>query len=273
MKTKRDGFLQMGEGQCHYIRNIFKEYTARFMSDEPLYNKYMELKRYHTARVCENIIEIGRSLNMDQEELNFVEILAWLHDIGRFEQYHKYRTFDDSVSENHAVIGLRVIEQEKILDNFPTEHQEVLTRAILNHNLRSVPENEPEKIDFYSRIIRDADKLDIWRISIEMNITYKLQEEKLSDVYIVPQSFINSFRNKQTLLMEHASTLYDNTLFKLSWIFDLNFSRSFELFIERKIGQDLFKKIPHSNELESIRKMIGEYIETIQVPTNLSLKD
>jgi HD superfamily phosphodiesterase len=198
---------------------------------------------------------------MGQKQLYFIEVLAWLHDIGRFEQYHKYRTFDDSVSENHAVLGLKVIEQEKILDGFSSDHQEILTRSILNHNIRSVPQNEPKQIDFYSRILRDADKLDIWRITIEMNIMFKLQEDILPKTYSVPHFFIQNFKDRQTLKIEQAKTMHDTTLFRLSWIYDLNFRRSLEMFRERKIGQKLLNKVPLSPPLEQIGRLVEEFID------------
>jgi len=260
MITKKVNFLQIGNDQCDFIRNSFQKYCEQFLTDDPLYNKYIELKRLHTFKVCENIIDIGHSLRMDREQLNFAEVLALLHDIGRFEQYQQYRTFDDSISENHAALGLRVIENEKILDDFSLEQKEVLYLSILNHNIRSVPVGLPSKIDFYSRLLRDADKIDIWRISIEMNITYKLQDEILADSYIVPPTFIQSFLNKQTIKMDQAATLYNNTLFKLSWIYDLNFTRSFEIFRKQKFGQKLLGKIPYSADLENIGQIIDEYI-------------
>jgi hypothetical protein len=260
MITKKVNFLKIGNEELYLIRNSFQLYCNRFLTDDPLYDKYIELKRFHTFKVCENIIDIGRSLKMDQDHLNFAETLALLHDIGRFEQYQKYRTFDDSVSENHASLGLKVIENEKLLDGFSLEQKKILTHSILNHNTRSVPENGPAKIDFYSRLLRDADKIDIWRISVEMNITYKLQDEILPDSYIVPHTFIQSFLNKQNIKMDQAATLYNNTLFKLSWIYDLNFTRSFEIFSEQKFAQKLLGKIPYSPDLENIGQIIDEYI-------------
>jgi hypothetical protein len=260
MISKKEYFLEIGNEQRDLVKISFQQYCERFYINDPLYDKFIELKRFHTFKVCENIIDIGRSLKMDKDQLNFAEVLALLHDIGRFEQYRKYRTFDDSVSENHAILGLRVIEEEKILNGFTSEQIEVLSQSILNHNKRSVPENEPAKIDFYSRLIRDADKLDIWRISIEMNITFKLQDEVLSDSYIVPKSFIQCFLDRQTIKMDQASSLYNNTLFKLSWIYDLNFTRSFELFRERNFGAKLLAKIPKSTEANNIAQIIEEYV-------------
>jgi hypothetical protein len=260
MITKKENFQETGDIECNPVRNFFKLYSDGFKNGDLLNDKHIELKCFHTSKVCENIIDIGRSFDMSHEQLNFVEILALLHDIGRFEQYQKYRTFDDSVSENHAVLGLKVLEKEKILYGFSDVQKEIIFRSILNHNTRSVPENEPDSIDFYSRLLRDADKLDIWRVSIEMNIIFKLQEEILPDFYTLPQPSLQSFKERKTLKLEEACTMYDTTIFRLSWIFDLNFIRSFEIFKERKIGQKLLNKVPHSDDLDQIGQLVENYI-------------
>jgi len=50
--------------------------------------------------------------SFQRRALAFAEVIAWLHDIGRFEQFDRYRTFADAESENHAQIALRVIEKK-----------------------------------------------------------------------------------------------------------------------------------------------------------------
>ncbi|MBL7226115.1 MAG: HD domain-containing protein [Desulfobacteraceae bacterium] len=45
----------------------------------------MDLKADHTSRVCEAIVNIGRSLDLSREDLCLAEAAALLHDIGRFE--------------------------------------------------------------------------------------------------------------------------------------------------------------------------------------------
>ena len=42
------------------------------------------------------------------------EAIALFHDVGRFPQYARYKTFRDSISTNHAALGASVLfEQER----------------------------------------------------------------------------------------------------------------------------------------------------------------
>jgi HD-GYP domain-containing protein (c-di-GMP phosphodiesterase class II) len=44
------------------------------------------LEREHTERVTEEIINIGKHIGLNDNELNLSEIIALFHDVGRFEQ-------------------------------------------------------------------------------------------------------------------------------------------------------------------------------------------
>jgi hypothetical protein len=256
----KDRYFGISDGHISKIRQAFERYTQSFFNTDLQHNKHIDIKRFHTYKVCENIVDIAHSLQMDHEQLNFVELLALMHDIGRFEQYMKYQTFSDAESENHSVIGIKVMKQQNFLTFLTKEQTFVIFRAILNHNIKFVPTNEDPLIDFYSRLLRDADKLDIWRITIEMDIMFKIQELTLPKTYIVPPIFMSEFNNHRPLSIEHAHNIHDTTLFRLSWLFDLNFTRSFELMREREIADKLIKKVPGSDKLEHIKTLVNSYL-------------
>ena len=220
----------------------------------------MELKQFHTSKVCREINDIGASLGMSRNALNFAEIIAWLHDIGRFEQYHRYGTFSDAESENHAETGVRVIGQLQLLHDLPADLQEIIFQAILNHNLPNVPENIPENVDFYSRLLRDADKIDIWRVALEINIFHTIRNEKLPDHYDVPEKLFDLFRQHSIITIDQLSSFYDSILFRVSWIYDINFPRTFEIIRERKILENLLKKLPSSDTLKEIGNLANSYL-------------
>jgi hypothetical protein len=257
---QKDHYLKISDEQISQIRQAFDVYTKKFFNNDPLHNQHIEIKRFHTRKVCENILDIARSLEMNSEQQNFAELLAWMHDIGRFEQYRKYQTFSDSNSENHSILAIKTIKKENLLASLTKEQTDVIFHTILNHNIRLVPNNEEPIIDFYSRLLRDADKLDIWRITIEMDIMFKLEKISLPGSYSVPAIFLIEFANRRPLRMEQASNIYDTTLLRLSWIYDLNFTRSFKLIIDRGIVDKLLKKVPGSAELEQIRMLVFQYL-------------
>jgi hypothetical protein len=220
----------------------------------------MELKQSHTERVCAELTGIGKAIGMNERELAFAEVIGWLHDIGRFEQFNRFRTFADDESENHAETALRVIDREGLLEGFIPEMKKVVLQSILNHNRAKVPENEPCPIDFYSRLLRDADKLDVWQISINMNIFHKIKTETFPEVYDVPAHFIECFEQNQIITLDQVQSFYDSILFRVSWIFDLNFSFSLLTAHQRNIPGNLIKKIPVSEETRKIQQLIDQYI-------------
>jgi hypothetical protein len=48
--------------------------------------------------------------------------VALLHDVGRFPQYRRWRTFRDSESDNHARLSLEVIRHEAVLEHLPAKN-------------------------------------------------------------------------------------------------------------------------------------------------------
>ncbi len=242
------------------VKTRFGEYANRFRkSGDDFYNRHMELKQYHTERVVDEILLLGSSLGMNTTQLAFLEIIAWLHDIGRFEQYHRYGTFADAESENHASIALRVIEQEDLLKACTQEQAAIIYRAILNHNLPRVPANEMPAADFYSRVLRDADKLDIWRVAIEVNIFHRIKTEKFPETYDVPDNLFAYFEKGITIPLAEVKSFYDSILFRLSWVYDLNFSYTLSEFRKRHLGEKFISKIPHSPKLDEIEALLGQF--------------
>jgi hypothetical protein len=246
---------------CKAVKRAFQQYVSGFYrSDDPVFNQHIRVKQNHTARVCHEINSIGKSLNFNTEQLAFAELIAWLHDIGRFEQFVRYGTFADAESENHAQIALRVIESEKMLRNVDDRHKEVILRSILNHNIPEIPGGEPAIIDFYSRLLRDADKLDIWRLTLEMNIFHTIRTEAMPPHYDIPERLMSCFSDEKAITLDHVQSFYDSILFRLSWIYDLNFNYSFEQIFKRKIVHQLVAKLPPSDTLEIIEIQANRFI-------------
>jgi hypothetical protein len=246
---------------CNAIKEAFRQYTQSFhKSGNEGYNRHMEIKQLHTARVCEEITSIGYSLGFDAGQLAFAQVIAWLHDIGRFEQFDKYGTFADAESENHAEIALRVIENKCLLKDFDPTTRKVIYRSILNHNVPQIPDNYPNAIDFYSRLLRDADKLDIWRIALEMNIFNTIKTEPLPAEYTVPEKLVACFTEGKIITLDKVESLYDSVLFRLSWVYDLNFRYTIEQVIERKIVRKLLAKLPPSVKLDFIESRVNSFM-------------
>jgi hypothetical protein len=149
------------------------------------------------------------------------------------------------------------------LKDIPDRHREIIYRAILNHNLPRIPKHEPHIVRYYSQLLRDADKLDIWRVSIEMNIFHKIKTEVQPDVYDVPEDLLQCFENDKIIVLDQVHSFYDSILFRVSWIYDLNFSYSIQQVKKRGIADRLIAKLPHSQALEKILAMVHSYMNRV----------
>jgi putative nucleotidyltransferase with HDIG domain len=97
------------------IESWFENYTKQFKSQEKNYNQNINLKKEHTYQVCNEITRLGKSINLNKEDLTLAQTIALLHDVGRFEQYDRYGTFADCKFEEHAQLGVKILSQKNVL--------------------------------------------------------------------------------------------------------------------------------------------------------------
>ena len=68
------------------LKSWFADYVKTFQSGDAEYQRNIDLKEEHTRRVCTEILDIGKSLALNKENLRLAEVIALFHDVGRFEQ-------------------------------------------------------------------------------------------------------------------------------------------------------------------------------------------
>lgn len=117
------------------IKKWFELYVCQFCTENESFNEAICLKVKHTKRVASEIIELTRSLNLSETQSYMAEIIAMLHDIGRFEQYAKYQTYSDDKSEDHARLGVNIIKRTGVISKFTLTEQNIITDAIMHHTV------------------------------------------------------------------------------------------------------------------------------------------
>ena len=167
------------------------------------------------------------------EGLNEAETLlalstALLHDVGRFPQYRRWRTFRDSESDNHARLSLEVIRNEGLLNHLAAEEVLLIEEAVRFHNLLELPERIASPTDRYIRLIRDADKLDIWRVFLDYYQTPETERASavglgFPDLPEVTPACLAALAEGRIVKLEQARVLNDFKLLQISWVYDLNY--------------------------------------------------
>jgi HD superfamily phosphohydrolase YqeK len=143
----------------------FHRYSQSFYSSDLDVLKGIRHKEDHSIRVAENSLALAKHLRLSERETRVAEAIGLLHDVARHTQWTQFKSFNDVTTKyDHGSEGSAIIASTGILNSsFNRLEQDIILFSIYHHNKISVPVAEPEKV-LMANIIRDADKLDIFRI-------------------------------------------------------------------------------------------------------------
>lgn len=250
------------------IKAWFKDYVKEFYSGDPDVQENIYLKEMHTIRVCEAILEIGNSLGLSEQDISLAELSALLHDIGRFEQYKKYGTFSDFRSENHAELGAKVIRDSEILKDMEPDISEMIIRLVRFHNCAVLPKGEDDRFIFFLKLLRDADKIDIWKVVTEYyeNSGQKRNQSielDLSNNPDISAPVYQALMNRHVVNMSKLKTLNDFKMLQIGWVYDLNFPRTFEMVRENRFLERIRASMPPDfPELDRVYTQVHAYLDS-----------
>ena len=219
---------------------VFRAYTENYDAD----NTNIAIKIAHTYRVASISERIAETIS--EANVNFAWLLGLLHDIGRFEQVTRYGTFFDALSIDHAELGADILFHDNLFGSFvPQESQEmkaIAETAIRLHNKLSIPENMEEKTAMYAKILRDADKVDIFRVLTEY--PYNERYSNLKD--LVARDEVMKYVKEHRCVPREASAGRANELEMLiaqcCMAFELEYPESRAIVIEQGYLKKLLEK-------------------------------
>lgn len=232
-------------------------------------NEKIRLKIEHTLRVAELCENIAESIGLNDEDINLAWILGLLHDVGRFEQIKRYGTFNDLKSLDHAKLGASILFDEGRIQDYIEDHSEdnLIRIVIESHNSYRIPEDISERCRTFSNILRDADKIDIFKVNF-ISTPEEIYNVSTEEIYSseVTKEVMDSFRERDTILKTLKKTAVDNIVGHISLIFGLVYDESIKIVNEQKYLSKLldFKSENHitKGQLDEIRAIVNEYIKT-----------
>lgn len=232
----------------------FYSYIQRFASTDKDIQQHMDLKELHTYYVVENGFALAQNLGLNKADARLAELVCLYHDIGRFKQYTVYRTFKDRESEDHAALGLRELETAPFLNHLSPHELDAFRFAIACHNAVSIPDHGDERQKLFARIIRDADKLDIFRV-LASPLACPPTGQALSPV------IIDSVINGKQACYTNIRHLDDRKLIQLCWLYDINYSWTFRQIVNRGFIDHVFKYLPDTADIRLARNRVSEYVQ------------
>lgn len=256
----------MNRDDLSFFHSWFHSYIKSYSSEDSYVQMNIKLKEEHTYRVCNNIVMIGKDMNLDKEQLLTGETIALFHDIGRFEQFKRYRTFNDRRSQNHAKLSVEILKQTDVLTRLPAGEETIIYNSISYHNLYKLPTDGADICLFYARLLRDADKLDIWHTVVEYYRTRHLHpnpalELELPDTQEYSLHFIDSIMNCRCTDVGNMKTCNDMKLSLLSWVFDINFLPTYHYIQHHRYIDRIVDLLPDTEDIRKIQEHINRYIK------------
>jgi hypothetical protein len=250
----------MNDDDIDRLRKWFTTYTASFLTGNHRYDGPIRLKIDHTFRVCRNILALGRTMGLPPGPMREAETAALLHDLGRFRQYRDYGTFLDSKSANHARLSLLELGRHRVLAPFAAGEKRRIAAAIAVHNAFAVPKSADPDRRRLMLLLRDADKLDIWKVVTEYYERRRAGKEKesvleldLPDNGACSAAAVKSLGSGRMVNLGDIHTLNDFKLLQIGWVFDLNFPAAFGMLQQEGYIERIAATLPHD---EAVRKAV-----------------
>ena len=227
-------------------------------------NAKIKLKINHIKRVANIAKDLAIKLNLSQEDIKLAELIGLLHDIGRFEQLRRFNTFFDHLSIDHAQFGADLLFKEGLMEKFDDSHEndELIEKAVRYHSLYRIPEGLTDREIMFCQIVRDADKVDIYRANYEtgVHIVYQVTEEELRNSEITSAVY-EVFCEERAIPRNIRKTVADNLVGHVALSFELVYPKSRELAAEQGY---LWKLLDINFENPETVKTIGEICDRIR---------
>jgi hypothetical protein len=246
----------------------FSEYVQTFKFGDPEKDENIVLKEEHTHRVRGEICEIGGALGLCDEDLRLAEAMALFHDLGRFPQYASYGTFSDRRSCDHAALSVKVLIENGVLAPLDPSERDLVLKTISYHNRAALPEDESERCLLFSKLLRDADKLDIWAVLLDYyhqrrrnGTRNEALELDLPDTPGISEEVYQDLMAEEIVKVKNLRRLNDFKLLQASWIFDINFWPALVAVRERGYLRRIREVLPRSDKVDRIFELLESRLE------------
>jgi len=258
----------MNKEQLNGFKAWFDKFVAGFYGDDEYINANIKMKEEHSGRVRSEMLYLADQLRLEGNQRLLAETIALFHDVGRFPQFLKYQTYNDPKSINHCLLGLEVLQKGNVLMQLADDERQIIETAIRCHGEKELPNNLTGDTLLLSKMIRDADKLDIFNVIIKAYIqrrddpdNFKLEIELPDEPRCTPE-VLDAVLSGRRIDYKSLKTWNDMKLCVLSWVYDVNFVPTLSRLKQRRHLETIFEFLPDTPDIRKVREKIFAYVDS-----------
>lgn len=258
-------FMKMKE-LVNISSTSFNAYLASFKGLNENQLKNYNIKKDHSFRVADISLFLAEKLGLNEDQTKAAYLAGLFHDVGRFKQLAEFDTFNDEISVDHAEYSVMVLKNEIKLESLGFGNEEIIYKAIINHNKYKIQDGLTETELLYTRLLRDADKLDIYKVLSDYYInrnsnpnhtlTWNMPKGNAVSAVVAKEILAGKLVSKRNL-----STEVDVKVMQLSWVYDINFKPSFEYLLKNRYLEKIYNTLPKNDQVIEIYRKVKVFAE------------
>lgn len=209
---------------------IFDDYAHQYDVENP----NIKRKLVHSYNVAKYAETIGKNIFDNEEDIYICFVIGLLHDIARFEQWTLFSSYRDTKEYSHPEKSAEILFDRDVIKQYPIDkkYYDIIKFAIANHGALKIDESQKdERILKFTKMIRDADKLDILRQSMNQgqpSFSNEYSSDKISD------KVLETFYKKQCVNKADCNSVADRAIMQTAMSFDINFDISKKIYVDSK---------------------------------------
>lgn len=242
-----------------------KTFADSFLSGHDETDYHIGLKLDHSLRVFDNARSIVNAEDLNRCEAETALLGAIYHDIGRFPQFARYKTYKDGDSINHGRQGVLTLRELDMASRYPAFDWRMIRATVGMHNVKSIRMQLPQPLDKAIRVVRDADKLDIFNVIVShMDGTDELHSTVTHGTCNDPDKYSSAVYEAAMNKDDGDYTLIkftnDFKILILGWAFHLNFRASRTALLEGGHLEALFDSLPDDSKIMCFKEKVFNFL-------------
>lgn len=230
----------------------FTEYVNNFdMNEVAISRKY-----YHSLRVMDIALLIARNENFSEKDIELSILIGLLHDYARFPQWRDNLTYIDNDSYDHGDLAVELLFDKNEIENFYQEKKDYdeIYDAIKYHNKLSIKDNLSIHNNKLCKLVRDADKLDIFYILSSTKDWFKEDDKEINEN--IKRSFYKEEQASYVDVLSHN----DKIVLDFALVFDINYKTSFKYIKENKLIEKMYENLENKELFKEYYDYVLNYV-------------